>query len=103
MVALRHAIFPPKSKEPFYFSTQVFGFDRTGLTLDYFDTAGSFKFNGKREKDRLNFEWVNGNLWKKSHYWTEDDGSIGFHYQSMDADRGGEPALSEFKGTLNRQ
>lgn len=65
-ILLRHEIYPPKGTEPFYVSTQVFGFDDKGLTLDYFDTAGSFHFAGDRKDRVLEFSWKNDDLMQES-------------------------------------
>lgn len=67
-----------------YVSTQIYGYDESGLTLDFFDTAGSFQFHGFRDGNRLTFTWEDGRKAKKSLYWQEDDNSIGFKYSSTE-------------------
>ena len=57
-----------------YVSTQVYGFDDAGLTLDFFDTAGSFKFRGLREGDHLRFHFQDETAEKTSLYWKEEGG-----------------------------
>lgn len=101
-ILLRHAIFPAGDTQPFYVSTQVYGFDDRGLRLDYFDTAGSFRFQGSRDGDHLSFSWRNAKQWKESEYWAESNGAVRFSYRSMDSDGGDEPELTEFEGTLTR-
>ncbi len=107
-VLLRHEIAPPGSAAPFYVSTQVFGFDDGGLTLDYFDTAGSFHFDGERTDTGLAFAWKAGDqaqagaLWKKSSYEFEADGALRFQYQSCEQSDGEAAALLEFSGLMNR-
>ncbi len=67
-----------------YVSTQVYGYDESGLTLDYFDTAGSFKFHGFPDETGLSFTWKKGRSIKTSLYWQEDDDKIGFKYDSVE-------------------
>ena len=52
---MRQKIMIPIVSITTYVSTQVYGYDDAGLTLDFFDTAGSFKFHGEREGDQLPF------------------------------------------------
>jgi hypothetical protein len=106
-ILLRHAISPP-SGSPFYVSTQVYGFDDKGLTLDYFDTAGSFNFRGSRTGDHIHYKWTaaaganSKDLWKTSDYWFEGN-SIRFRYESYETDaNGGKPASHIFEGVLHR-
>jgi hypothetical protein len=97
---LRHAIKRPDTREVMYVSTQIYGFENDKLTLDYFDTAGSFKFSGNRTKDHIAFDWMSGDLWKKSEYWKEEDKSLRFKYQSMEPDpKSKELTLLVFEGT----
>ena len=85
-----------------YVSTQVYGFDDKGLTLDYFDTAGAFRFRGARDNDTLQFEWRDGDSRKTSRYW-KDGGIIHFSYDS-NAREGDSSDLEHvtFEGTLER-
>jgi hypothetical protein len=71
-------IFDAKSKEITYVSTQVYGYDRKGLCLSFFDTAGSFDFRGKETADGLRYDWKEGKNWKRSEYWPEAVGTIDF-------------------------
>ena len=80
---LTHAIMDSQSQETSYVSTQVYGYDDTGLTLHYFDTAGSFHFKGKTTDDGLLFDFKDGENWKRSHYWVETNGKIKFRYESV--------------------
>ena len=73
-----------------YVSTQVYGYDDIGLTLDFFDTAGSFQFHGFRDGNRLSFTWKDGRSVKTSLYWQEDDNTIGFKYDSSEEQRDNE-------------
>ena len=84
---LLHAIKSPDTHDVTYVSTQVFGFDGGKLTLDYFDTAGAFKFYGAHNREHLVFDWNSGELWKKSEYWQETDGNVRFRYQSREQDQ----------------
>jgi hypothetical protein len=107
-LVLSHAISPPGSPDPFYVSTQVFGYGDDGLTLDYFDTAGSFHFQGGKALNELTFSWKKDqlssgdDLWKDSSYSFIGDRSLSFKYRSCEAQKAGESAVLEFKGELNR-
>lgn len=97
---LRHAIKSPETEQITYLSTQVYGFEDNRLTLDYFDTAGAFKFYGSRDGDHLFFDWKSDKVWKKSEYWKESNGDLRFKYQSMEKDpKSTELMLLVFKGT----
>ena len=101
---LQHSIGHPESGDVSYVSTQVYGYDDDGLTLDYFDTAGAFRFKGARDGDRLRFEWQEGEFWKVSQYWEEPGGGVGFKYESMESDpHDGTVKLSVFEGTWVRR
>lgn len=106
-ILLRHQISPPGSSEPFYYSTQVFGFDDVGLTLDYFDTAGSFHFRGDRGGDKLAFSWKNdgtqgSDVWKASKYTFVGPAMMSFSYQSCERLNGEDAQVIEFMGDLNK-
>ena len=73
-----------------YVSTQVYGFDDSGLTLDFFDTAGSFKFRGSKDGSRLSYTWKEGRSAKTSLYWQNDDNTIGFKYDSAEEQKDSE-------------
>ena len=77
------AIIDPKSHEITYVSTQIYGYNNDGLQLQFFDTAGSFKFHGGQTKDGLQFDWKDGVNWKRSQYWPEADGKVRFRYESV--------------------
>lgn len=88
-ILLRHQFSPPCGSEPFYYSTQVFGYDDNGLTLDYFDTAGSFHFRGNRGGEELAFSWKNddsqgGDVRKASKYTFVGTAMLSFSYQSCE-------------------
>ena len=85
-----------------YVSTQVYGFDDEALTLDYFDTAGAFRFRGDRNGDTLAFEWRDGSNRKTSCYWMEG-ASLRFSYESLvrEGDSGDAKRVM-FEGTLER-
>ena len=109
-ILLRHQISPPGVKEPFYVSTQVFGFDDAELTLDYFDTAGSFHFKGDEIAKGLEFKWTHdehkkssGDLWKVSKYEFDSSTVVRFNYQSGELQEGGATKVLEFSGELKRK
>ena len=86
-----------------YVSTQVYGFDDQGLTLDFFDTAGTFKFHGSRKGDTLLFEWRAGRSVKTSRYWLDGSERIGFKYDSAVEEAGSEDLKRvTFEGVLER-
>lgn len=106
-ILLRHEIRPPGSEEAFYVSTQVFGYDDEGLTLDYFDTAGAFHFSGKASDSGFSFAWNNdgaksGDLWKASTYEFDGSGGLTFKYQSCEQAEQGDPAVLEFSGRMTK-
>jgi hypothetical protein len=89
-----------------YVSTQVYGFDAQGLTLDYFDTAGAFRFHGAPggdgKADALHFEWRDGSNRKTSRYWKEGE-TVRFAYESSVRDEGSDDIKHEtYEGTLER-
>jgi hypothetical protein len=107
-ILLRHEISPPGNEQPFYVSTQVLGFDESGLTLDYFDTAGSFHFRGKQANRSIEFSWKredlrNTDLWKTSAYELVDKATVRFKYQSYESQDGGDPVLLEFEGEMTSE
>jgi hypothetical protein len=84
-----------------YVSTQVYGFADTNLTLDYFDTAGSFHFQGRRDGDTLRFEWTQRRSTKTSTYWAGEDGSLRFRYESAVEETGSDDLQRvSFEGIL---
>lgn len=104
-ILLRHQISPPGSPEPFYYSIQVFGYDDSGLTLDYFDTAGSFHFHGDSGKNSLAFSWKNDDpngddVWKASKYGFVGTDKLNFSYQSCERQHGEDPKITEFTGEM---
>jgi hypothetical protein len=100
---LRHAIKSPDTHDVAYVSTQGFGFDGRKLTLDYFDTAGGFKFYGVRNKENSVFDWNSGELWKQSEYWQERDGSVRFKSQSREQDQQTKGVRdTQFRGHLDK-
>jgi hypothetical protein len=101
-ILLTHHIAPPGIEQPFYVSTQVFGYDANGLTLDYFDTAGSFHFSGEETGDGLGFSWKNGDLWKKSTYSLDGADRVRFQYQSFEHAPGSADQLLDFAGEMTR-
>ena len=85
-----------------YVSTQVYGFDGQGLTLDYFDTAGAFRFHGAGDPGALHFEWRDGPNRKTSRYWSEGE-TVRFAYESIVRDEGSDDTKHDtFEGTLER-
>lgn len=109
-ILLRHQISPPGVKQPFYVSTQVFGFDDTVLTLDYFDTAGSFHFEGEEAANVLTYKWTHnknekssGDLWKISKYELVGSTVVRFNYQSCELQEGGATKVFEFSGEMKRK
>ena len=99
---MRHEITVPVVHITTYVSTQVYGFDGQGLTLDYFDTAGAFRFHGARDGDNLHFEWRDGSNRKTSRYWKEGD-AIRFAYESVVRGEGSDNVKHEtYEGTLER-
>jgi hypothetical protein len=104
-ILLRHQISPPGNPEPFYYSTQVFGYDDNGLTLDYFDTAGSFQFQGDSGEDSLAFSWKNNDpqgadIWKTSKYDFVGTDKLNFNYQSFERQLGKDGKIMEFTGEM---
>ena len=98
-----HAISAPGDVEPFYVSTQVYGYENDDHTLDFFDTAGSFHFTGSRDGDYLSFDWKNDEEWRKSEYWLQGDGAVKFKYQAYDRDpESNEFVKAAFEGDLKR-
>lgn len=108
-VLLRHEILPPDIDEPFYVSTQVFGTDDEGLSLDYFDTAGSFHFTGNQTDKGFAFSWKRTatskaavyDHWKKSTYDFDGPDTVRFNYQSAEHQKDGD-VLIEFSGSMTR-
>ena len=87
-----------------YVSTQVYGFADGGLTLDFFDTAGAFHFDGSRDADVLQFEWKSGRSTKTSTYWRDDDETLRFRYDSAVAEGdSGKLDHTHFEGVLTRE
>jgi hypothetical protein len=80
-----------------YVSTQVYGFDDAALTLDFFDTAGSFRFSGSREGDQLRFHFQDPKTEKTSIYWKEGN-ALRYDYVSIDAQEDGEEKKTHFEG-----
>lgn len=93
---LTSTVFEPKADTVLYASTQVFGYDDEGLLLQYFDTAGSFKFRGAPYEKGVRFEWKYGTNWKRSDFTLSDVNEIHFHYESMEPTVSKE--LTTFKG-----
>ena len=99
---MRHEIEVPLVRITTYVSTQVYGFDDDGLTLDYFDTAGAFHFHGARDGEALHFEWRDGTDRKTSRYWKEGE-TVRFAYKSMVKDDGSDDVKHEtYEGRLER-
>lgn len=94
-ILMTYEIFQPDTSEITYFSTQVYGYDDEGLTLDLYDTAGAFKFHAVPTEKGVRFEWKDGEEWKRSEYWLEGE-NIHFKYDSMEADHSDKP--SSFEG-----
>jgi hypothetical protein len=106
-ILLRHQISRPGIPEPFYYSTQMFGYDDSGLTLDYFDTAGSFHFRGDSAEDSLSFSWKNddpqgSDVWKASKYDFVGADKMNFSYQSCERQHGQDSEIMEFTGGMSR-
>jgi hypothetical protein len=99
---MSHEIKLPIVRITTYVSTQVYGFDEQGPTLDYFDTAGAFRFHGARDGDALCFEWRDGSNWKTSRYWKEGD-VVRFAYESNVRDDGSSDVKHQtYEGILER-
>lgn len=81
-----------------YVSTQIYGYDdNERLTLDFFDTAGSFHFLGSRDGDLLHFRWEEGSNVKDSQYWLEGK-AVAFKYCSDVAENGSDKKHVTFEG-----
>jgi hypothetical protein len=80
-----------------YVSTQVYGYDDAGLTLDFFDTAGSFKFRGAREGDQLQFHFRDATVQKTSVYWKEGE-ELRYDYVSVETRDDGKEKKTHFEG-----
>jgi hypothetical protein len=93
---LTYEISEPASHDIFYVSTQVYGYDENGLTLELFDKAGSFTFRGEAlDGGGVRFEWHDGDNWKRSEFRPGDDG-LNFRYESMEPKASDQ--LSTFEG-----
>ena len=86
---LTSSVFEPNKKTETYVSTQLLGYNDNGLTLQFFDTAGSFYFTGADTEGVIRFDWEDGKNWKRSAYTAEKSGRIHYKYESM------EPAASK--------
>lgn len=99
---LTYSISEPTSRQVFYVSTQVYGYDDDGLVLDLYDTAGSFSFRGVVVDDEgsdgdhgVRFDWTNEDrqpgkdFWKRSEF-RHHDGTLHFRYESMEPSGGGD-------------
>ena len=86
---LKSSVFEPNKKTETYISTQVLGYSEKGLTLQFFDTAGSFDFTGMENEGVVRFDWKDGENWKRSVYIAGKGGKIHYKYESM------EPATSK--------
>ena len=86
---LASSVFEPNKKTETYVSTQVLGYSEAGLTLQFFDTAGSFDFTGAETEGVVRFDWKDGKNWKRSVYIADKGGKIHYKYESM------EPATSK--------
>ena len=84
-----------------YVSTQVYGYDDAGLTLDFFDTAGSFKFHGAREGDQLQFQFQDPKTQKTSKYWKQGN-DLRFDYLSVETQESGDDKKVHFEGLWER-
>lgn len=80
-----------------YVSTQVYGYDDVGLTLDFFDTAGSFKFQGAREGDQLQFHFQDPKAQKTSIYWKQGN-ELRFDYLSVETQEADDEKKVHFEG-----
>ena len=84
-----------------YVSTQVYGYDDDGLTLDFFDTAGSFAFHGRRDGDQLRFHFQDGVVEKTSLYWKDNEG-LAYDYTSVETQDDGSAKKTHFAGVWRR-
>jgi hypothetical protein len=97
---LTYEISEPTSHDIFYVSTQVYGHDENGLTLELFDTAGSFTFRGTVLEDGgVRFEWHDGDNWKRSEF-RPREADLDFRYESMEPSASDQ--LSTFEGPWKR-
>ena len=81
---LTSSVFEQNKKTETYVSTQILGYTETALTLQFFDTAGSFNFTGEATEKGLRFDWKNGKSWKRSVYAPVKGGKIHYKYESME-------------------
>lgn len=103
---LTSTVFETGTDNVFYVSTQVFGYDDAGLTLDFFDTAGSFDFHSVHADKGLLFEWKNDQDWKRSALIPQENGRIKFKYESMEPAASDELSVFEgewIRGTRSRE
>ena len=84
-----------------YVSTQVYGYDDAGLTLQFFDTAGSFGFHGRREGNQLSFHFKDEKAEKTSLYRKEPEG-VSFDYTSIETQEDGSKKKVHFGGVWIR-
>jgi hypothetical protein len=99
---MRQKIMIPIASITTYVSTQVKGFDDAELTLDFFDTAGSFKFRGAGEGDQLQFHFHDPRVQKTSVYWKVGD-DLRFDYVSVETQETGDAKKVHFEGFWKRQ
>src|SRR5262245_51674530 len=87
-----------------YVSTQVYGAGGDGLTLDLFDTAGSFKFRGARDGDALQFDWEECRNEKSATYGKADDQTLRSKYDSVEEQEDDDELKHvSFEGVLERE
>lgn len=91
---ITYQISQPDTGEITYVSTQVFGFDDKGLTLDLYDTAGAFRFRSVPSDKDIRFEWKAGDEWKRSTFRQEGE-KIHFKYDSMEPSVSAEALIFE--------
>lgn len=97
---MTYEISEPTTRDVFYVSTQVYGYDDDGLVLELFDTAGSFTFRGVAlDEGGVRFDWSDGDSWKRSEFHPNHQ-DLGFRYDSMEP--GTSKELSTYEGIWTR-
>jgi hypothetical protein len=77
-------VFAPKSDRAMFHSTQIYGYDDSGLVLHLFDTAGSFVFRGEAVEDGARFAWSGGASSKHVEIRKQKDGALWSRYHAVE-------------------
>ena len=77
-------VFVPGTRQRIHVSTWVYGHDEKGGLLCYlFDTAGVFRFAGRKEADGVvAFHWSEGSDWRRFRFERQPDASVRSRYEA---------------------